>query len=59
MLKLYTLKPAGRLSSLLLTGAIAFVLAVAGAFVGVFGQASVAHAEPSDDPALEQTVESD
>ncbi|WIK85044.1 choice-of-anchor M domain-containing protein [Pseudoglutamicibacter albus] len=59
MLKLHTLKPAGRLSSLLLAGAFAFVLAVAGAFVGVFGQASVAHAEPSDDPALEQTVESD
>lgn len=59
MLKLHTLKPAGRLSALLLTGALAFVLAVAGAFVGVFGQVSVAHAEPSDDPALEQTVESD
>lgn len=59
MLKLHTLKPAGRLSALLLTGALAFVLAVAGAFAGVFGQASVAHAEPSDDPALEQTVESD
>ena len=59
MLKLHTLKPAGRLSSLLLAGAFAFVLAVAGAFVGVFGQVSVAHAEPSDDPALEQTVESD
>ncbi|OFT23244.1 choice-of-anchor M domain-containing protein [Arthrobacter sp. HMSC08H08] len=49
-----------RLSTLLLAAMIAFALVVVGVLAGGLGQVPAAHAEPSsDDPALEQTVESD